>query len=201
MVRPIASIWYVSFLVLLSLNSFARIDGTIPESLSSEPLVEWNPERKLVWSDFRATRKPPGKVPAALSTCGFGFEATEENHRVVSVEIHVTFYQDKSWKNPQHQTDDVLSHEQIHFDITELMGRNFHKEILSLKAKGKLSQRTLKKIYDRISKEHSQLQQLYDKQTNHSLNTKMQDWWAQYISSEIEKTEAFSGYHLIDLER
>jgi len=85
MVRPIASIWYVSFLVLLSLNSFARIDGTIPESLSSEPLVEWNPERKLVWSDFRATRKPPGKVPAALSTCGFGFEATEENHRVVSV--------------------------------------------------------------------------------------------------------------------
>lgn len=189
------------FLFLLSGgNTFGTTNSLYPESMNSEPVVEWEPQRKLTWSDFQAKRKPAGKIPAALSTCGFGFEATEENHHIVSVSIHVTFYQDKSWKNPEHQTETVLAHEQLHFDITELMGRKFYEEIAHLHQKGKLSQRTLKKTYDRISKEHSQLQELYDKQTNHSLNAKMQGWWADYITAQIQKTNPFSAYQFINLE-
>jgi len=186
--------------ILLQGNTMGAMNSSFPEVMNIEPVIHWDSQRKLIWSDFRAKNKPPGKVPAALSTCGFGFEATEENRKIVSVAVHVTFYQDKSWKNPEHQTESVLAHEQLHFDITELMGRKFHQEIMTLNNKGKLTQRTLKKTYDRMSKEHSELQQLYDKQTKHSLNTKMQVWWSDYIASQIHKTAHNSSYQFINLE-
>lgn len=168
--------------------------------IASDPAIFWNNQRKLTWNDFQARQKPTGRVlTAAVSTCGFGFEAKEENHQLVSVAVSVKFYPEKSWKNPAHQTENVLAHEQIHFDITELMGRKLHKEILQLKAKGKINQRVLKKLYDRISKEHGELQDLYDKQTDHSLNVRLQAWWAQSIESQLVNTSGFSNYQLINL--
>jgi hypothetical protein len=187
-------------IILVQGNMMGKMNISLPEAMNGEPVIQWDFQRKLIWSDFRAKHKPPGKVPAALSTCGFGFEATEENRKLVSVAVHVTFYQDKSWKNPEHQTESVLAHEQLHFDITELMGRKFHQEIIALHSKGKLSRRTLEKAYDRMSKEHSELQELYDKQTNHSLNAKMQVWWSDYIASQILKTSPYSGYQFIHVE-
>ncbi|MFA5417369.1 MAG: DUF922 domain-containing protein [Bacteroidales bacterium] len=185
------------FLLFTGFGPDLSLEG---KSENSEQTIQWNEQRKLDWRDFKATKKPTGKVAAAISTCGFGFEATEENHRLVGLKIYVKFYPEKSWKNPAHQTEAVLAHEQIHFNITELMGRRLYQEILEMKRKGKLNQRNIKKSYDRLEKEHGEMQNLYDKQTRHGLNTKLQSWWAGYISSELEKTTAFSEYHELKMD-
>jgi hypothetical protein len=190
---------FVLFLFLL-FTGFRPDSSHEGKSENSEQTIQWNEQRKLDWRDFRATKKPNGKVAAAISTCGFGFEATEENRRLVELQIYVQFYPEKSWKNPEHQTEAVLAHEQIHFDITELMGRRLYQEILEMKQKGKLNQRIIKKTYDRLEKEHGEMQNLYDKQTRHSLNIKLQSWWANCISSELIKSAAFSDYHQLKMD-
>jgi hypothetical protein len=191
---------YPSVMLLFVLcASFKPGEGVNNIPGNSELAICWDEQRKLDWNDFKAPRKPSGKIAAAISTCGFGFEAKEENHRLVSLEVFVKFYPEKSWKNPAHQTEAVLAHEQLHFDITELMGRKFYQEILNMKQKGKLNQRNIKKVYERIEKEHGELQALYDKQTNHSLNTKLQSWWDQYLASELIKTASFSNYHKLPI--
>ncbi|PIQ28949.1 MAG: hypothetical protein COW63_14095 [Bacteroidetes bacterium CG18_big_fil_WC_8_21_14_2_50_41_14] len=193
-------IFYPTVMLLFIISAaFKPGEGLNKIPVNSEPAICWDEQRKLDWSDFKATRKPTGKIAAAISTCGFGFEATEENHRLVSLEVFVKFYPEKSWKNPAHQTEAVLAHEQLHFDITELMGRKFFQEILDMKQKGKLSRRNIKKVYERIEKEHGELQVLYDKQTNHSLNTKLQSWWDQYLASQLIKTASFSNYHKLPI--
>ncbi len=167
---------------------------------SSEEVIFWNVDRKISWDDFRTKQKPPGKMPAALSVCGIGFEGVEENGEMISVKIAVKFYPEKSWKHPDHLTNEVLAHEQLHFDITELMGRRFHQEILTLKKRGKLNQRTLTKAYDKISKQHAEMQALYDKQTNHSLNLRLQEWWSNYVAAELLNSSELSDYHYILLK-
>jgi len=182
-------------LLLIIFAAFKPGEGLNKIPVNSELAICWDEQRKLDWNDFKAPRKPSGKIAAAISTCGFGFEAKEENHQLVLLEVFVKFYPEKSWKNPEHQTEAVLAHEQLHFDITELMGRRFYQEILNMRQKRKLNQRNIKKVYERIEKEHGEMQNLYDKQTRHSLNIKLQSWWANYISSELKKTSTFSDYH------
>lgn len=192
------SFWRPVMLLIFLFNVFTGVlfAAILPDDPPGvEDVILWQADRKIDWSDFRAHRKPPGRMSAALSVCGIGFEGVEENRRLVSVKIAVKFYPEKSWKHPDHLTPEVLAHEQLHFDITELMGRRFHEEIKELNKKGKLNARSLEKAYDKISKQHAEMQQLYDKQTNHSLNARLQEWWSAYVSSELEKTSELSGYH------
>ena len=196
------SFWRPAIILVFILHVFTgALSAT---TLSDDPpgiedVILWQADRKIVWSDFRAHRKPPGKMSAALSVCGIGFEGIEENSQLVSVKIWVKFYPEKSWKHPDHLTPEVLAHEQLHFDITELMGRRFHEEIKELKKKGKLNARSLEKIYNKISDQHAEMQKLYDKQTNHSLNIRLQEWWSAYVGSELEKTIGLSNYQKIQL--
>ena len=93
-----------------------------------------------------------------------------------------------------HKTDYILSHEQGHFDIAEIFARKLHKEMSKYRFNKKTYQKDLKKIYDAVTEEKTEIQNNYDRETNHSINKREQAEWLKKIKEMLEEYEEFSGY-------
>ena len=155
--------------------------------------IEWSPDLKLKWSDFKAKNRVSKGFSVATSTCGFGYDGIVRGDEIV-LNVYVHFYCYDSWKNPNYHMNDVLQHEQLHFDICELYGRKFYREILRLKKKNQLSEKSLERLYNSMVKEYDAYQDLYDAETGHSTKTMKQLEWNNRISADLNALSAFANY-------
>lgn len=157
------------------------------------PAIDWSPNMKLTWTDFKSTNKINKGFSVALSTCGFGYDGLIQGNEI-SVNIYVRFYCNDSWRNPDFNALDVLEHEQLHFDICELYGRKLYKKIVGLRAKNQLTERNLNELYHMLVEEYDEIQDKYDEETNHSINTREQTDWNKYIATELNELSKYSAY-------
>src|SRR5574338_86889 len=96
---------------------------TMQAQNSKEELIPWQAGRKLSWNDYYG--KPDPASDAAASTATYlGIEYSFSNNNF-SYKISCSFSKEKSWV--RFKNDLVLSHEQGHFDITELFARKLNK--------------------------------------------------------------------------
>ena len=102
------------------------------------------------------------------------------------------FYPDKSWYNKSVADAYILAHEQLHFDITELHVRKFRKQISQLKVSNALKS-ILDRLHQNINTELSIMQNLYDKESNNSINREQQAKWSRYVQNELKALEAFKS--------
>ena len=155
--------------------------------------IEWTPDYKLEWSDFKASGKVSKGFSVAASTCGFGYDGIVRHHEMI-VNVYVRFYCRESWKNPGYDLPEVLRHEQLHFDICELYGRKLYKGILQLRKDNMLNESNLKRLYDYLIEEYDDLQEKYDAETGHSTEAEQQKRWNKMIGSALKKHEDYAGY-------
>lgn len=155
--------------------------------------IEWSPDVKLKWIDFKAKNRVSKSFSVATSTCGFGYDGTVRG-KEITLNIYVHFYCYDSWKNPDYHMNDVLQHEQLHFDICELYGRKFHKEIVSLKEKNQFNEKSLEKLYNLMVKEYDAYQDLYDAETGHSTKTMKQLEWNNRIAADLNALAEYAYY-------
>ena len=168
-------------------------EETACRSTSNGLAIDWHIHDKLGYGDFKAKSKNSHGFAIATASSNFGYiviEGTED----FEIDIYVQFYCKESWWNPRMKMDDVLSHEQLHFDICELYGRKFYKAILELKETGKFNEYTIARLYDKMESEFDEYQDLYDDETDHSTNGKMQRNWDEFIQTELEKMSEYAGY-------
>lgn len=153
-----------------------------------EKTMEWNVSKKLSWSDFKDN--PPASSPiAAVTASGISYEfsaVSDVGKMDIDFNVHAYFYPEKSWYRPKVCNNLILSHEQLHFDITELFARKMRNE-LSAKTFTANIKTEVKVIYERIIKELSEYQELYDNETNFSRNTGKQLQWNKKIVSALAK--------------
>lgn len=93
----------------------------------------------------------------------------------------------------ENATDELLNHEQGHFDINEIFARYCIKELKEVKVKnmdkfGKVVEKT----FDRIGREMSKFQDEYDRETDHSKVRDKQIEWNKKIARMLKETEAYS---------
>ena len=162
-------------------------------STSNGLAIDWHVHDKLGYSDFKAGEKNSRGFAIATASSNFGYEVDENIDRF-SIDIYVQFYCKESWWNPNIRMDDVLSHEQLHFDICELYGRKFYKAVLELKEKDKFNEHSIEKLYIILEDEFDEYQDLYDDETDHSTNGDMQRNWDDHIHSELERLKDYAGY-------
>lgn len=172
---------------------FLFVTGQFFAQTENLETFSWKEDKKLQWSDFRAQPKL-GTRAAALSATGigFGFSMQKTGNKVTSFEAQVDclFYPTESWYKPKIATTRVLIHEQFHFNITELFARKFRYSISKIKPSSDL-RKVLSALYKDISKASLEMQKQYDEETNHSVNKEKQIEWENYITSELNKLEAF----------
>ncbi|HEY5407826.1 MAG TPA: hypothetical protein VIJ92_12095, partial [Ginsengibacter sp.] len=101
--------------------------------------------------------------------------------------VYTFFTKSDSWRKPQINSDYHLLHEQHHFDITRIGAEKFIAEIQKANfTKGNYAA-LLTSIFDKVYQENSDIQHLYDKETNHSINVEKQLEWNDKIAAEIQK--------------
>ncbi len=144
---------------------------------------------KLSWSDFT------GKVDENSSFNAFTaykFNTKFENVKFVGdsakingFEVILELDQKNSWAKKDKVTDDLLVHEQGHFNLGILC----IKEIMSKFREAKFTKNNynalLQNIVSDASNKYNDMGVKYDEETNHSKNTDQQKKWNSFFSEKL----------------
>lgn len=173
-------------LLLTGLSGF----GQMPEKK-----MNWKQE-PLNWSDFTGNIDKSSSFDANTNS-GISYSWSLRSSEGIAdflYKVETFFYPDLSWVKPGKESLRLLAHEQLHFDITELHGRKLGKImdefVPDLKADIK---KVLEKIYQKNELERRQMQQKYDRETDHGQNEEAQTRWELFIKAELERLKEFSS--------
>ncbi|MFT2010879.1 hypothetical protein ACMA1I_19550 [Pontibacter sp. 13R65] len=164
-----------------------KINFLEQKDLSTLDTVFYQVNRPLTWNDFTGQ---PGKSShyAASVFPGFSYQGdTEVKNGIVhlNVTLNVFMVQSSSWVKPMARDDYSLNHEQRHFDIAKLVAERFKKRIdpENLTVEDYNSQ--IQYQYLEAYRELNQMQEQYDRETRHSLDSLAQDRWNKKIDDEL----------------
>ncbi|MGY5850195.1 DUF922 domain-containing protein [Salegentibacter sp. F14] len=154
--------------------------------------IQWEEGRKLVWTDFKGIPEQALAYQANTNS-GISFSwsySTNQGQPVLEYEVVTNFFPGLSWVKANEKKEDLLGHEQLHFDISELHARKLRKAIEEY-AIGRNIRRDLNRLYERIEKDRQRMQELFDTQTNHSTNKKAEAHWRILVKEELNKLKAY----------
>jgi len=169
--------------------SFKKREGGI-----SGDTIFWNDKYKLKWSDFKG--KPDASPYMALSNCAFYYRANPiVNNGVMDLQISLdaNFDKNSSWVKPNVNSDTLLAHEQLHFDICELYIRKLKKRILENEYNPMEFDARIKILFDEIWKEYMLQQQKYDEETLHGIVSIQQQKWQMDITEQLNKISSMGS--------
>lgn len=160
-----------------------------------EVTMTWNHDYRLEWSDFSG--KPiEGTSVVAVTASGitFSFSTKKTSTRLVDYDyiVKADFYPEKSWYSKHRSTDNILNHERLHFDITELFARKFRQRIATTRFTLDIS-RQMERLHNAINAELEALQNQYDSESNHSQNIEKQKEWQAKIILQLNKLANYSS--------
>lgn len=173
---------YIAFVLLAPLSIPAQ-------DYANEEVINWS-SRKLTWSDYKAKPNPDSDAAASTTTyLGISYNITSSSF---SYKIESKFSKTRSWG--LHKTPYILSHEQGHFDLAEVFARKLHKKMSGYAFNKKSYEKDLRKIYQDILDEKEEMQNKYDKETNHSINKEKQAEWLRRIAALLEEFKLYADY-------
>ncbi len=150
--------------------------------------VLWDKDTRLTWKDFKG-KVPPAAVPAATTASGISYKYSANliHHEVeLDFEVNTYFYPNESWYKPEICDDLILSHEQLHFDISELFARKMRNRLKRTSFSDNVKAE-IRKIYKEILQELQDFQDQYDWETSFSRNPKKQLEWNKKIALALKE--------------
>ena len=170
--------WIIRLLLFLLLMPF-MVEA-------QEEAIAWSPDLKLSWKDFKGPPDKNSRV-AAVTASGISYKFSSherDGYFEVEYEVDTFFYPGQSWYQPHMCNDLVLSHEQLHFDISELFARKMRKQMSETRFT-KNVKKEVRAIYQKIIKDLSVFQDLYDQETDFSRNEEAQLIWNKEIAAAL----------------
>jgi len=162
---------------------------------ADEVTITWSEDLTLQWSDFKGEPKPVGDaVATTASGISFGYSTTKSSSGLVDYSFSITahFYPYKSWTINEPLSNIVLTHERLHFDITELYARKFRQRVSNTTFTNAIN-KEMERINNAINFELGEMQKKYDAETNHSQNTEQQIAWQHFIKAELDKLSRYGN--------
>jgi hypothetical protein len=150
--------------------------------------IYYSVNRPLAWNDFKGV-PDNNNSGGAITASGFAFNANMNmvgNDVYLNVKVFTFFSKKNSWKKPNINSDYHLLHEQHHFDITRLSAERFCAELRKANFTVNSYQKLLSSIFNKAFNENSVLQNQYDRETHHSINTSEQLKWNSKIAEQVK---------------
>ncbi|MCW3106604.1 MAG: secreted protein [Segetibacter sp.] len=171
----------LAFICSASLQSFGQQNSII-----------WNERQPLQWTDFA------GEVNDSSSFDAESFAEVSYNYEFngpkdFNFEVFASFNKNTSWCRKEYQTQSLLKHEQLHFDIAELYAKKL-KEAFDNYQYSKNFSNEIHRIFNQKKLEYHLMQHKYDDETNHSLNKERQKDWEQFIYEELSEMKYKYNY-------
>lgn len=171
---------YIFAFAILTLINF--------QSAQEDETISWQSNIRLSWSDFKG--KPPVNARAAATTASgisYQFSTSGTRNQIeVDFKIDTYFYPNKSWYQPKVCDSIILSHEQLHFDISEIYARKFRKRLSKATFTHENVKVKVQSIYREINQELGNYQHKYDSETNFSRDHAQQFIWNDKIASALK---------------
>ena len=183
------------FLIVFSCFSLSSFSQKIEEKEGE--FIEWKEGVQLKWEDFLAI--PDSSIHhEAISSLGFKYKFNQDtlDSYLIRPVVLAVFYPSKSWTKGV-DSDNLLQHEQLHFDILELIARQLRKELKGLEKEERVKLDEIYQILNQYVDKLDVVQDQYDKETGHSIAANKQREWAEKIKKELA---LYKEYHLIDVE-
>ena len=152
--------------------------------------IEWNASRRLDWNDFKAS-PPKNPRAAALTSTSIKIDFGYHNE---SLQFHIRCRFDKEASWGFVKNDYVLSHEQGHFDISEIYARKLNAALKKYSPDPASLRSDVNKIYQDMMKQYYDRQDQYDRETNFSIDHAQQEIWLKKIRNELEELKDDANY-------
>lgn len=177
-----------TFLLLLGFSNKVEVKESI----------HWS-ERPLVWSDFPILKAISGDYDAKVHS-GISYEGT-----LAAKDLKIVAFMNPNLSGRIEQdtisteTNQLLIHEQYHFNITEYCARLFRKEAVAL-GKDKLNETLLNTLLVKYDRKILELQKEYDTEANHNLESEKQRFWELKIDGLLRKTAYYADENLFNYQ-
>jgi hypothetical protein len=168
---------------------FFIVGLTLVLTISAQDTIHWRNNYALQWKDFQGT--PDSNSAYKATTLTNLTTSISYNDSTFSAKVICVFYKKKSWALGGSQN--LLLHEQGHFNLGELFARKLRKALKTLVFNPNTFEADFKKISSRIRIEQNQTNALYDKETNFSRNKQKQLQWDRKIQIELKKLNAYAN--------
>ena len=151
--------------------------------------IHWSKNYKLSWEDFKG--KDLINSPfSAQSNCLYTLEQRpifNKDSLTIHVMLRPCFTRKSSWVHPDALQDTLLMHEQLHFDLCELYGRIFRKNIAGLTINAMNFDKEISQVFNEMWTQYSAEQEKYDLETNHGTITEMQIKWIRETEKRLNE--------------
>jgi hypothetical protein len=183
-------------LISFDVSAFENSSKSSKDSRAAETReISWKKDRKLTWDDFKGPIPyDADDITAAATFCGIGFETntiTSANNNL-KITVYNSFYTGNSWVRPEERNDNILAHEQGHFDLCELYTRKLRERMANIQVSVKTLKPVLSNIYEQVQLEYKQRQEEYESDTEHGVNLPEQKKWQQLLDKELSQTDKWS---------
>jgi len=182
----------MKFLVPILLLFLFVSNEVFSQSNELKGRIVWDEKIPLTWDNFKGHPDKKSSFNAATaSTIIISSELKNQDELVIH--IMAIFDPKKSWKKKKTITNNLLKHEQNHFDITEVYARLLIKKISGIQTNDpKILAKTVKTEYSRsladLKKKHSE----YDNETNHGKIKDKQELWNTKVQDMLSETKDFN---------
>lgn len=176
----------ISFLLIFG---FAFCISTIKAQDSlQDKLIE---DGKLKWSDFAGKRDTISTYWATTNWyVRYKYSINHFQKDTVILDMNVwLFLKANSWVLVDKESDELLQHEQGHFDFARLLALEFKNEASSTVLLFGNYKYKLDSIFNALLTKISQMEIQYDKETNHMWNREEQELWNEKISAMLKEAE------------
>ncbi len=150
--------------------------------------IRWKPDFRLQWANFQA-RPDRSSNMDALTESGITF-SWNCDWRGFQLTAYAIFVPTGSWvKEP---TNNLLAHEQAHFDITEIHARLLRKFFAEHPDPCRLGRSGIDQAANKIIQASYAVQNEYDAATNHGENFRVQREWIAKIAAQLDALAAYA---------
>jgi hypothetical protein len=186
------------------LLSFLLATACYPSARAQPPaqLLCWQAGRKLRWDDFQApanvlpTNDPLFWTSAASCAPVLQVIGTKDVTGRNNFFITAALDKSRSWVRASAlaRNDQVLAHEQVHFDICELIARRLRHRIAQVYQAGEdVFTPAFRQELQQLLAEQEVLNTRYDQETAHGLLRSQQQAWQQLLVRELAQLATYAS--------
>jgi hypothetical protein len=153
---------------------------------AEEEKVLWREGKKLSWNMFKGNPETLGNYVASTNSgVSLSFSMKSRNGEVtIDYTVQSFFYPNASWYVKEKVNPLILSHEQTHFDISELFARKLKEKFATIPRDEDFKEKA-QKIYKQNESERLAMQDLFDEETSHSRIEENEIKWEAYIKQQL----------------
>jgi hypothetical protein len=156
-------------------------------------MIPWTEAKKLEWSDFSGFIPTDSKENSSTwSNFDFNYNWIEiDGEVVVQLETSTFFDPSRSWVKKDAQSKELLQHEQVHFNISELQSRYFKQEVYGYPFAGADIEEQFESLFSLQQERLAMMQEKYEQETDHGRNKEEQARWTKFVNDELKRMNEF----------